>query len=289
MLSSIQEPGLAGFIWDMPSQSHNQNMLAYEERVWPSRGHMFENPSYDTNPMFQEEDTFTPPFNYSATPIDIYPAGLVDSSFISPATMAVTPDLPGLSSSSSSVDSTLAGPTLWNWPPEVHPGLPNEVGQGCYRPTVLDQDSREGYYSSSSPSAGPVTFGGSSPPGLDVSPITTEPMEARPGQYGTIHFSSLAHRPGFKRQKYERPNHQIGGQGICDRRFVCTIDDCGKDFSGEWEKTRHIKSIHFPPTIGCRGCNYKQSRKDLFSEHCKKRHPGESVDDLMVQLATPST
>ncbi|KAI0296847.1 hypothetical protein BC826DRAFT_1003305 [Russula brevipes] len=253
MLSSIQEPGLAGFLWDMPSQSHNQNMLAYEERVWPSRGHeiMFENPSYDTNPMFQEEDTFTPPFNYSATPIDIYPAGLVDSSFISPATMAVTPDLPGLSSSSSSVDSTRAIP---------HSGPGRR---------------REGYYSSSSPSAGPVTFGGSSPPGLDVSPITTEPMEARPGQYGTIHFSSLAHRPGFKSRNTnaQPPNRR---QGICDRRFVCTIDDCGKDFSGEWEKTRHIKSIHFPPTIGCRGCNYKQSRKDLFSEHCKKRHPGES-------------
>jgi hypothetical protein len=106
-------------------------------------------------------------------------------------------------------------------------------------------------------------------------------MDVSPGQYGAIQSGSLVQR---QRQKNERAADQIGVQGTYDRRFTCTVDNCGKSFSGEWEKTRHFKSLHCPPTIGCRDCNYKQSRKDLFSEHCKKRHPGASMDELMVQL-----
>ncbi|KAI0261751.1 hypothetical protein BC834DRAFT_845412 [Gloeopeniophorella convolvens] len=72
-----------------------------------------------------------------------------------------------------------------------------------------------------------------------------------------------------------------------DHRFVCDVEDCGKRFAGEWERTRHVKSMHCPPTIGCKRCNYKQSRNDLFSEHCKKRHPNVPVEELKVQLHTP--
>ena len=155
--------------------------------------------------------------------------------------------------------------------------------QGSYY--FLDQESGN-YPSSGSPPDGLGTFGGNvaTSPGLDVRTPTTETVDIKSELYSAIHSGSLMHGSVLKRQNYERTTDQIGVQETYDRRFTCTIKNCGKSFSGEWEKTRHIKSLHFPPTIGCRDCNYKQSRKDLFSEHCKKRHPGISMEELMVQL-----
>lgn len=150
----------------------------------------------------------------------------------------------------------------------------------------MGQGSRDDYQSSPSPPSG-LGFDGNSaiPPGLGVNVPTAEAVDVRPGHYGANYLDGSAQRMS-KRQKSERSAGQPVGQGGPDRRFTCTFDNCGKDFSGEWEKMRHIKSIHGPPTIGCRECPYKQSRKDLFSEHCRKRHPGESVEGLMVDLAT---
>jgi len=111
-------------------------------------------------------------------------------------------------------------------------------------------------------------------------------VEAKPEGHAAFHYNELEHRsiPRSSRQRYDTPGYRIDGQ---ETRFVCTVENCGKNFSGEWEKTRHINSMHRPPTIGCRKCNYKQSRKDLFSEHCKKRHPGVSIEELRVQLDVP--
>jgi hypothetical protein len=107
---------------------------------------------------------------------------------------------------------------------------------------------------------------------------STGETNVRQGHYSAIPTGCLVDRPVLKKQK------TADQMGTYDRRVTCTVKNCGKSFSGEWEKLRHIKSLHHPPTIGCRYCNYKQSRKDLFSEHCRKRHPGESVEELMVQL-----
>jgi len=125
------------------------------------------------------------------------------------------------------------------------------------------------------------------PPGLAIDAPTAEAMDVRPGHYGANFLGGSAQRLVSKRQRSERPTGGPVVQGGPNRKFTCTVDGCGKDFSGEWEKQRHVKSIHTPPTIGCQRCNYKQWRKDLFSEHCKKRHPGESIEELMVDLATP--
>jgi hypothetical protein len=101
-----------------------------------------------------------------------------------------------------------------------------------------------------------------------------------------LHSSNFGAYSTHKTDNCEQFTHQIRGQPTCDRRFPC--EQCGKLFSGKWEMDRHVKSIHSPPTIGCRACNYKQSRKDLFNEHCKKRHPRESREDLMDLLSTAS-
>ena len=136
-----------------------------------------------------------------------------------------------------------------------------------------------GYSYSSSPSPnGLNTFSGglATSPGVTARASTTEAMDVRQGQYNVNHSGSLVYRPDLRADW--RSNRE---PRIDDRRFTC---HCGKSFSGEWEKARHIKAVHDPPTIGCRVCHYKQSRKDLFSEHCRKRHPGESIEELMVQL-----
>jgi hypothetical protein len=118
---------------------------------------------------------------------------------------------------------------------------------------------------------------------------TFQDVDAKPETYSPwSHPSNLSIRPVHKRHKCELSAHRIGGQVTGDRRFICTVDGCRKHFSGKWEMDRHIRSVHLPPTIGCRSCNYKQSRKDLFSEHCKKRHPAEQIEDLMLPLDTPS-
>jgi hypothetical protein len=98
--------------------------------------------------------------------------------------------------------------------------------------------------------------------------------------------SRVAHHPAHRRHKYGRISRRIGDGTVQDRScdYPCTVANCGQFFSGQSERKRHIKSKHGPPTIGCRKCKYKQSRRDLFRDHCKKWHPGESMDALLVQL-----
>lgn len=240
-----------------------------------------------------------PPFGYHAMPTNVPSSTASVNPPHTPPTTALTQNLPGFSSLSSyspslssssytSSSSSLASncsswdSTPWTLLSKAHSGALSAMGQGSYYANLLDQESGN-YHSFGSPPDGLGTFCGSltTSPGPDIRSITTEAMDVSPGQYGAIQSGSLAQR---QRQKNERAADQIGVQGTYDRRFTCTVDNCGKSFSGEWEKTRHFKSLHCPPTIGCRDCNYKQSRKDLFSEHCKKRHPGASMDELMVQL-----
>jgi hypothetical protein len=241
-----------------------------------------------------------PSLGYHAMPIDIPSTALVDPSLTPPTTMALTQNLPGYSSSSSSshshsypsshssssssLASSWGDSTPWTLWSKVHSGDPNAMGQESYYPNVRDQEFSN--HSFGYPTDGLNTFSGSlaTSPGVNAKTPTPEAMDVRQGQFNAIHSGSLVHRPVLRRHRYEQTGDQIGEPRIYDRRFTCTINNCGKSFSGEWEKARHIKSIHGPPTIGCRVCNYKQSRKDLFSEHCRKRHPGETIEELMVQL-----
>jgi hypothetical protein len=97
----------------------------------------------------------------------------------------------------------------------------------------------------------------------------------------------LARRPVHRDQGRQcgHAARQIGDRETHNRpRYTCPVADCGKRFSGQSERNRHVRSKHRPPTMGCRKCNYKQSRRDLFREHCRKRHLGESIEDLLVQL-----
>ena len=244
-----------------------------------------------------------PSLGYPAMPIDIPSTALVDPPFTAPTTAALTQNLLGYSSSSSSsssssyshlssystetssLASSRGDSTPWALRSKVHSGVPNTMGQESYYSNVRDREASN-YHSPGYPSDGFSTFSGSlaTSPCLHVKYPTTEAMDVRQGQYDAIHSGSWVHRPVLGRHRYEQSGDQIGEPRLYDRRFTCTVNNCGKSFSGEWEKARHIKSIHGPPTIGCRVCNYKQSRKDLFSEHCRKRHPGESIEELMVQL-----
>jgi hypothetical protein len=233
-----------------------------------------------------------PSLGYHAMPIDIPSMALVNPSFTPPITTALTQNLPGCwpsssshshsssySSSSSSPASSWGDSMLW---PKVHSGVPNLMGQEPYYLNVRDQEVSNSHGFGYPPDG----FSGSSAtsPGVNAKAPTTEAMDVRQGQYNAIHSGSLVHRPVLRRHRYEQTGDQIGEPKVYDRRFTCTFNNCGKSFSGEWEKARHIKSIHGPRTIGCRACHYKQSRKDLFSEHCRKRHAGESIEELMVQL-----
>ena len=239
-----------------------------------------------------------PSLGYHAMPIDIPSTALVDPSLTPPTTTALTQNLPGYSSSSSSsshsyssshssssssLASSWGDSTPWTLWSKVHSGVPNAMGQGSYYPNVRDQDFSN-HHSTGYPSDGLDTFSGSLSPSVNAKVPTTEAMDVRQGQYNAIHSGSLIHRPVLRRHRYEQTGDQIGEPRIYDRRFTCNFKNCGKSFSGEWEKARHFKSIHGPPTIGCRVCTYKQSRKDLFSEHCRKRHPGEPIEELLVQL-----
>ncbi|KAH9956122.1 hypothetical protein BGW80DRAFT_275209 [Lactifluus volemus] len=99
-----------------------------------------------------------------------------------------------------------------------------------------------------------------------------------------LHSSHSGAGPAHNTHDVEHSAHRMRRQSTCESRFTCEF--CGKEFSGKWEMGRHVKSIHNPPTFGCRRCQYKQSRKDLFREHCKKRHPGEPIEGLMHSLST---
>jgi len=262
-----------------------KNMSTYAEDARLSRGTGYEKISYDPNTLSQEQKAGAmPPYGYSMTCIDRHPVTLLDAPFTSPATTPLIPDQPGFPASFSSLMSSWGHQTLWTRSPKMHSGIPGEMGQGAYYTAM------HGFHNSPPLPGGPSTFGGSfvTTPGLRRHAPTTQDMDVKPGQYNTAQLDNSAHFPVLKRRKCEQTADQLGGEGMYDRRFTCTVENCGKDFSGEWEKTRHFKSVHCPPTIGCRGCNYKQSRKDLFTEHCKKRHPGKSIEDLMVRLVTPS-
>jgi hypothetical protein len=112
--------------------------------------------------------------------------------------------------------------------------------------------------------------------------VPAEEVDVGPDTYDHRLHSTVC--PVHKTHNCEHPAHRIRGHTTCERKFTC--EQCSKGFSGKWEMDRHVKSIHGPATIGCRRCNYKQSRKDLFSEHCKKRHPEERIEDLMHHLST---
>ena len=248
-----------------------------------------ENFTYDASPASQEENpTIMPSLGYHAIPIDIPSTTLVDPSFTPLITMAPTQNLPRYpnpSSSSSHSHSSSYLASSWGDSTPMWFGVPNAVGHGSYYPNMRDQEFSNNH-NFGYPPDGLNTFSGSlaTSPGVNVQAPTTEAMDVRQGQYNVIHSGSLIHRPQLRRHRHEQTGDQIGDPRIYDRRFTCPFNNCGKSFSGEWEKARHIKSIHTPPTIGCRVCNYKQDRKDLFSEHCRKRHPGESIEELMVQL-----
>jgi hypothetical protein len=221
-------------------------------------------PVHSSSYMPHDDPTLSiiPPIPISASASSIEPIPLPSSPSASPvrhpSLTAIDEDTLGSSSPSSFLDSSWGYPTHWGWC--AFPGVPNVAGQGLYPPGM-----NEGPWDDSHNSV-------SQPHGLGF------------GDNFAIDMGRSAQRSVPRKQRYERPATQILGQGGSDRRFTCPHDNCGKTFSGEWEKMRHIKTIHSPPTISCRECNYKQLRKDLFTEHCKKRHPGRSIDDLMIQL-----
>jgi hypothetical protein len=122
----------------------------------------------------------------------------------------------------------------------------------------------------------------------EIGGILAETADEMPGTYGH-HLRSSNSEAGSVHNTHgkEHSAHRMRGHSTCESRFTC--DFCGKEFSGKWEMGRHVESIHNPPKFGCRRCQYKQSRKDLFREHCKKRHPGEPIEGLMQQLSTESS
>jgi len=235
-----------------------KHTAAYANGAYPQCGPeaTFENLPFDTLSISHDEKAL--PMSSLDYPVDVGPAASVKPSFIPLAPEVGTQGVLGLPFNSSPVPSFRRDSAFQQWWPEQHPAHPltPEVSQGYSE--IPAQEPWERDY-----------------------PLA-EAVEVKP-HYGhsAFHFGELERRSIHKKHRYDPSACRIEGQ---ETRFMCTVENCGKNFSGEWEKTRHIKSMHFPPTIGCRKCNYKQSRKDLFSEHCKKRHPGESIEGLRVQL-----
>jgi Zinc finger, C2H2 type len=122
-------------------------------------------------------------------------------------------------------------------------------------------------------------------PGPDILAETTDPKLAEPSETTPRSESQSVHGPMHHGHKCGHSAQRIGDQETRDHICRYSCPDCGKCFSGQSERNRHIRSKHRPPTLGCRKCDYRQSRKDLFREHCKKRHPGELIEDLLVRLA----
>ncbi|KAI0253587.1 hypothetical protein BJV78DRAFT_1193111 [Lactifluus subvellereus] len=255
---------------------------------WPRSAVISESLLPNAYPMSKNEDTLAmSPTNHPEVPgpTDILPTSLMNPYSTLPTSEPITEGIPELPLSPIPVvsiqsDSSSSGSWVG-----THFGTPSVMAHSFYYPTdsfqrLWENNSRlscspsmEGDFCSRSPS----------PTGLDID-VLAEAVDSNPDTYGPqLRSSHLAPRPVHKRHKCDHSAHRIGGQVT---RFTCTVDHCGKQFTGKWEMDRHIKSVHRPPTIGCRRCNYKQSRKDLFSEHCKKRHPDEPIEDLMHPLST---
>jgi hypothetical protein len=103
------------------------------------------------------------------------------------------------------------------------------------------------------------------------------------GQYQGTRRLQVHQEHKYEHSAQRRGNRKTNNVTLA-RSYTCPEADCRKCFSGQSERNRHVRSIHRPPTMGCRKCKYKQSRRDLFKEHCRRRHPGESVEDLLIQL-----
>jgi hypothetical protein len=215
---------------------------------------------FDTNTISRDEKPLAmSSLDYAVTPVDIGPAASVsvEPSFIPLAPEVGTHGVLDVPFNSSPVSSFGSNSAFQQWWPSQHSAH------------SLSPDLSRSY--TEIPSNEPWEF--------DYT--LAEPVDAKPIGHGAFHLGELERRSIHRKHRSDSSAYRIEGQ---DTRFMCTVENCGKNFSGEWEKTRHIKSMHCPPTIGCRKCNYKQSRKDLFSEHCKKRHPGDSIEELRVQL-----
>jgi len=225
----------------------------------------------DTNSAYQAERAgVTPGFPSSVMATDIPSVASVDPSSTSPANTAI-------------VQVPLSSSFPSSWGDSIPPGDCDWYGS-----MVVGQGSKEDHHSPSSLPGG-LGFDGNLaiPPGLGIGAPTAKAMDVRPGHYGANYRDGSIQRPLSKRQKSERSTGQPVGKGGPHQRFTCMFDGCGKDFSGEWEKKRHVRALHGLPTIGCRECNYKHSRMDQFIEHCRKRHPGKSIEGLKVDLPTP--
>jgi Zinc finger, C2H2 type len=214
-----------------------------------------------------------------------YPKNLVteqspemDSFFTAPATEANTTTL-----TFQYHPSLLGSPSL----PTYRPELPlDEVTRSSYYLAVSFRDPSEIFYHSSyfAPAEGDSSLFLTCPE-PDVIAEATDPKPAGPSETPPHSESQGIHRPVHHGHKCGHSAQRIGVQETCDRICRYSCPDCGKCFSGQSERNRHIRSKHRPPTLGCRKCDYRQSRKDLFREHCKKRHPGELIEDLLVRLA----
>ncbi|KAI0255322.1 hypothetical protein BJV78DRAFT_1151730 [Lactifluus subvellereus] len=204
----------------------------------------------DANAISQVEDGLPMlSFCCSEAPMAVFPPPSTDSLSSQPATKTITegaPDFP--------FHSPPAGPVLGDPTP----------------PESLDES--QFYLPDSYPTV-------ASPPPTDLGQdLPVGAIGAEPGI--NLFLFNLAPCLVHKRQKCGDFTH-LGEQVIWVYNYVCLR--CKKHFSGKLERDRHIKS-HGPPTIGCRRCEYTQSRKDLFNQHCKKRHPAESSESLMVPL-----
>ena len=55
------------------------------------------------------------------------------------------------------------------------------------------------------------------------------------------------------------------------RQFVCSVDNCGKEYPNKNLYKRHLIRIHSDKTIRCDhlGCDYVTADKDYLSKHLK--------------------
>ncbi|KAI0255327.1 hypothetical protein BJV78DRAFT_1179207 [Lactifluus subvellereus] len=273
MSSQSQESFSASVFWDVESNSYNQDMVAYSGDVypWPGTPMAFGRLPHSANRAYLADEALTmSPFDDSERHLDVPLMMSMHPFVIRPPIEAVTenaPEFPPLPMVSAPGDPVLSERCFWTVSSQEFPELP------AVEPV-------EGYPCGTPPL--PTCLGMNVP---------VEAMGAKPDTYDPRSYpGNFPHRPVHKGRKCGSPAHQMGERATRDHRcrVTCPVAGCGGNFSGQSEKNRHIRSKHRPPTIGCRRCNYKQSRKDLFSKHCKRHHPGESLEALIVRLITPS-